>query len=63
MNRLVEVLELVNKENEENRRRALHNYDCKTSELQPYDISAHLRMVSATFQMLREMDEKRKAIT
>ncbi len=63
MNDLIRTWELATKENEENRKKALHNYDCKTSELKSYDNSAFLAMIGATFAMLRELDEKRKAIT
>ena len=45
----------ANKENQENRRRALHNYDCETSELQPYDNSAYLELVSIMLARLKKV--------
>lgn len=54
MNRLIRIWELAEKENAENRRKAIHNYGCKTSELHPYDNSAFLEMVGATLALLRE---------
>lgn len=41
----LEILEQANQENEANRRKAIHNFDCNLSELQPYDNAAFLEMI------------------
>jgi hypothetical protein len=41
----LEILRQANQENEDNRKKAIHNFDCDLSELQPYDNTAFLAMI------------------
>ncbi len=55
---LLDIIRLANQENQENRRKALDNFSSKTSELQPYENSACLKLVGATLALFRELKKK-----
>jgi hypothetical protein len=45
---MIDAMELIrqaNQEREDNRKKAIHNFDCDFSELQPYDNAAFLEMI------------------
>jgi predicted adenine nucleotide alpha hydrolase (AANH) superfamily ATPase len=41
----LEIIRQANQEREDNRDKAVHNFDCNFSELQPYDNAAFLEMI------------------
>jgi isopentenyl diphosphate isomerase/L-lactate dehydrogenase-like FMN-dependent dehydrogenase len=54
---LITAWNQTKRENAENRKKSIHNYYCKTSELQSYSNTAFLKMVNEMHAILREIDE------